>query len=32
MRRRAGPDGLVRIWLDCRLVDRLSLMRDPGET
>jgi hypothetical protein len=29
---RPGPDGLVRIWLDRRFVDRLGHMRGPGET
>ena len=29
---RPGPDGLVRIWLDCKFVERLGRMRDPGET
>jgi hypothetical protein len=27
-----GPDGLIRIWLDWRLVDRLRQMRGPGES
>jgi hypothetical protein len=27
-----GQDGLIRVWLDCKFVDRLSQMRDPGET
>ena len=27
-----GPDGLIRIWLDCRFVDRLGQMRAAGET
>ena len=29
---RSGPDGLVRIWLDTKFVDRLTQMRGPGET
>ncbi len=29
---RPGPDGLVRIWLDTKFVDRLTQMRGPGET
>ena len=29
---RSGPDALVRIWLDCKFVERLGRMRDPGET
>jgi hypothetical protein len=29
---RPGPDGLVRIWLDPKFVDRLDQMRDPRQT
>ena len=29
---RPGPDGPVRIWLDCKFVERLGRMREPGET
>jgi hypothetical protein len=29
---RPGPDGLIRIWLDRRFVDRLGQMRGPGES
>jgi hypothetical protein len=29
---RPGPDGLVRIWLDRKFVDRLGQMRGPGES
>lgn len=29
---RAGPDGLIRIWLDPKFVDRLGQMRGPGES
>ena len=29
---RPGPDGLVRIWLDRKFVDRLGLMRGPGQS
>ncbi|MGA9014912.1 MAG: hypothetical protein WB509_20675, partial [Acetobacteraceae bacterium] len=29
---RPGPDGLVRIWLDCKFIERFGRMRDPGET
>ena len=29
---RPGPDGLIRIWLDRKFVDRLAQMRDPGES
>ncbi len=29
---RPGPDGLIRIWLDPKFVDRLAQMRCPGET
>jgi hypothetical protein len=29
---RPGPDGLIRIWLDCTFVDRLGQMRGPGQT
>jgi hypothetical protein len=29
---RPGPDGLIRIWLDRKFVDRLAQMRGPGET
>ncbi len=28
---RPGADGLIRIWLDDKLVDRLAQMRGPGE-
>ena len=28
---RPGPDGLIRIWLDDKFVDRLAQMRGPGE-
>jgi hypothetical protein len=28
----AGLDGLIRIWLDRRFVDRLGQMRGPGES
>ena len=27
-----GPDGLIRIWLDRDVVDRLDQMRGPGES
>jgi hypothetical protein len=27
-----GEDGLIRVWLDCKFVDRLGHMRDPGES
>jgi hypothetical protein len=27
-----GDDGLIRIWLDCKFVDRLGQMRVPGES
>ncbi len=27
-----GPDGLIRIWLDRKFVDRLAQMRAPGES
>jgi hypothetical protein len=27
-----GPDGLIRIWLDRKFVDRLGHMRGPGES
>jgi hypothetical protein len=27
-----GPDGLIRIWLDRKVVDRLKAMRGPGES
>jgi hypothetical protein len=27
-----GPDGLIRIWLDRKVVDRLGQMRGPGES
>jgi hypothetical protein len=27
-----GDDGLIRIWLDCKFVDRLGQMRAPGES
>ena len=27
-----GPDGLIRIWLDRDVVDRLDRMRGPGES
>ena len=26
-----GPDGLIRIWLDRAVVDRLRALREPGE-
>jgi hypothetical protein len=26
-----GPDGLIRIWLDCRVVDELGRLRGPGK-
>jgi hypothetical protein len=29
---RPGPDGLIRIWLDRRFVERLGHMRGPGES
>ena len=29
---RPGHDGLIRIWLDHKFVDRLSQMRDPDES
>ena len=29
---RPGPDGLIRIWLDRKFVDRLGHMRGPGES
>jgi hypothetical protein len=29
---RPGPDGLIRIWLDRKFVDRLAQMRGPGES
>ena len=29
---RPGPDGLIRIWLDRKFVDRLRAMRGPGES
>jgi hypothetical protein len=29
---RRGPDGLIRIWLDHKFVDRLAQMRGPGES
>jgi hypothetical protein len=32
VRPRPGPDGLVRIWLDRKFVDRLGQMRGPGES
>jgi hypothetical protein len=28
----ASPDGMIRIWLDPRCVDRLRAMRRPGES
>jgi hypothetical protein len=28
---RSGPDGMIRIWLDCKFVDRLAQMRGSGE-
>ncbi len=28
---RPGADGLIRIWLDDKFVDRLAQMRGPGE-
>lgn len=27
-----GEDGLIRVWLDCKFVDRLDHMRGPGES
>jgi len=27
-----GQDGLIRVWLDCKFVDRLGHTRGPGET
>jgi hypothetical protein len=27
-----GPDGLIRVWLDRAMVDRLRGLRRPGET
>ena len=27
-----GEDGLIRVWLDCKFVDRLGQMRGPGES
>ena len=27
-----GQDGLIRVWLDCKFVDRLGQMRGPGES
>ena len=27
-----GPDGLIRIWLDRAVVDRLTALRGPGES
>jgi hypothetical protein len=27
-----GPDGLIRIWLDRKVVERLRQMRGPGES
>jgi hypothetical protein len=27
-----GADGQVRIWLDCKFVERLAQMRAPGES
>jgi hypothetical protein len=29
---RPGPDGLIRIWLDRKFVDRLGQMRSLGES
>jgi hypothetical protein len=29
---RPGPDGLIRVWLDRKFVDRLAQMRGPGES
>ena len=29
---RPGNDGLIRIWLDRKFVDRLGQMRGPGES
>jgi hypothetical protein len=29
---RPGPDGLIRVWLDCKFVDRLGHIRTPGES
>jgi predicted CopG family antitoxin len=28
----AGPDGMIRIWLDRKFVDQLSQMKAPGES
>jgi hypothetical protein len=28
----AGPDGLIRIWLDRKFVDRLKALRGPRES
>jgi hypothetical protein len=28
----ASPDGMIRIWLDRKFVDRLGQMRSPGES
>ena len=27
-----GQTGLIRVWLECKFVDRLSQMRGPGES
>ena len=27
-----GPDGMIKIWLDRKFVDRLGKMRGPGES
>jgi hypothetical protein len=27
-----GQDGLIRVWLDCKFVDRLGQMHGPGES
>jgi hypothetical protein len=29
---RPGPDGLIRVWLDRKFVDRLAQMRGHGES
>jgi hypothetical protein len=28
----SGQDGLIRVWLDCKFVDRLGQVRSPGES
>jgi hypothetical protein len=30
--RRPGHDGLIRVWFDCKFVDRLAQMRGPAES